>query len=112
MILLNVQISAKEDKHKKEIILLAVNRIHPEYTSFKPGKRLPESLDQKHDASSGENRQSRLQLEVVEIYKSSTHVNPIFTSVGADTGGFYTAPEAANVVFRCVLLQRSCLLKV
>lgn len=95
-------ISAKEDKYKKEIILLAVNRVHPEYTSYKPEKRLPESVDQKHDSSSGENRQSRLQLEVVEIYKPSTHVNPIFTSVGADTGGFYTASEAADVVFRYI----------
>lgn len=101
---LNTQISAKEDKHKKEIILLAVNRVHAEYTSFKPEKQSRESVDQKHDASSGEGRQSRFQLEVVEIYKPSTHVNLIFKAVGADTGSYYTASEATDVVFRYVML--------
>lgn len=30
------------------------------------------------------------------------HVNPIFVSVGADTGKFYTASEAHDVVFRYI----------
>jgi len=109
LILLNIQISAKEDKYKKEIMLLSVNRVHPDYTSFKPEKRLPENVVQSTHAAAGEGRQSRPQLEVIEIYKPSTHVNPIFTSVGADIGNYYTASEAADVVFRCVMLQISWL---
>lgn len=64
-------------------------------------------MDQTLDPSAADVRQSKLQLEVVEIYKPSTHVNPIFISVGADIGHYYTASEAADVVFRCVLWQRS-----
>ncbi|XP_020253031.1 eukaryotic translation initiation factor 2D [Asparagus officinalis] len=95
-------ISVKEDKYKKEVVLLAVNRVHPEYTSFKPEKRLPENVDQTLDPSAADVRQSKLQLEVVEIYKPSTHVNPIFMSVGADIGHYYTASEAADIVFRYI----------
>ncbi|XP_058097561.1 uncharacterized protein LOC131242743 [Magnolia sinica] len=95
-------ISAKEDKHKKEVVLIAVNHRHPDYMSFRPEKRQTEGVGQSIDTAAGENRQSRLQLEVVEIYKSSTHVNPIFASVGADTGRFFTATEAADIVFRYV----------
>lgn len=95
-------ISVKEDKYKKETMLLAVNRAHPEFISFKPEKRLLESVDKKPDAAAGECRQSKLQLEVVEIYKPSSHVNPIFAAVGANTADYYTATEAADVVFRYV----------
>ncbi|KAJ0972861.1 hypothetical protein J5N97_020820 [Dioscorea zingiberensis] len=95
-------ISAKEDKYKKEIVLLAVNRTHPDYTSFKPEKRAKEIIEQKHDMPSSESSQTRSQFEVVEIYKSSTHVNPILTSVGADTGKYYSAPDASDIVFRYV----------
>ncbi|PKU86392.1 eukaryotic translation initiation factor 2D isoform X1 [Dendrobium catenatum] len=95
-------VSAKEDKHKKEIILLSVNRAHPDYISFKPEKRVTEFVDQKPDTSAADAHQTRSQLEVVEIYKSNAHVNLIFTSVGSDTGKYYTAPEATDVVFRYI----------
>lgn len=77
-----------------------MNRLHQEYVSFKPEKRVVESAEQKHEASIGDGRQSSLQLEVVEIYKPSTHVIPVFLSVGADTGKFYIASEVTDVVFR------------
>ncbi|KAL8225869.1 hypothetical protein R6Q57_018426 [Mikania cordata] len=38
-------------------------------------------------------------MEVIEIYKPSVHVNPIFTSLGADTRLLYTQSEASEVVF-------------
>ncbi|KAL2490180.1 eukaryotic translation initiation factor SUI1 family protein [Abeliophyllum distichum] len=38
-------------------------------------------------------------LDVVELYKPSVHVNPVFASVGVDTGKLYTASEASQVVF-------------
>ncbi|PKA54560.1 hypothetical protein AXF42_Ash000395 [Apostasia shenzhenica] len=95
-------IAVKEDKYKKEIILLSVNRAHPDYTSFKPEKRIPESFDQKPDSSTSDAHQTKAQLEVAEIYKSSAHVNPIFASVGADNGKYYTAPEATDIVFRYI----------
>lgn len=92
----------KEDKYKKEIMLLGVNRGHPDYMSFKPEKRVQETVNQKHDSSVGEASQAKvnLQFEVAEIYKPSTHVNPVFTSVGADSGKYYSASEASEIVFR------------
>ncbi|XP_039133842.1 LOW QUALITY PROTEIN: eukaryotic translation initiation factor 2D [Dioscorea cayenensis subsp. rotundata] len=95
-------ISAKEDKYKKEIVLLAINRTHPDYTSFKPEKRSTETIEPKHETSSSEGLRSRSLFEVVEIYKSSSHVNPILTSVGADTGKYFSASEAIDIVFRYV----------
>ncbi|OAY75323.1 Eukaryotic translation initiation factor 2D [Ananas comosus] len=97
-------ISVKEDKYKKEIMLLGVNRGHPDYMSFKPEKRVQETVNQKHDSSVGEASQAKvnLQFEVAEIYKPSTHLNPVFTSVGADTGKYYSASEASEIVFSYV----------
>ncbi|CAI9778179.1 unnamed protein product [Fraxinus pennsylvanica] len=88
-------ISVKEDKHKKEVILFSVNRNHQDYASFKPEKRkLQQSVS---DVVS--ERQSDKILDVVEVYKPSVHVNPVYASVGADTGKLYTASEASQVVF-------------
>lgn len=98
------QISAKEDKHKKEVMLLSFNRTHPDYTSFKPEKRKSENSDQVSISSTLENRQSKALLEVIEIFKPTTHVNPIFQAVGEDfsTGKYYTSSEASDVVFKYV----------
>ncbi|CAN0876336.1 Eukaryotic translation initiation factor 2D [Linum grandiflorum] len=94
-------ISGKEDKYKKETVLIAVNRNHPDYTSFKPEKRQEQQIEHPEDqATSGSNSQKT--LEVVQIYKSSSHVNPIFASVGADTGKLYSGSEASEVVFKYV----------
>ncbi|KAM7477282.1 hypothetical protein LguiB_024525 [Lonicera macranthoides] len=90
-------ISVKEDKHKKESVLIAVNRSHPDYTSFKPEKRQLEK-EQHTDHASGVGRSNKL-LEVAEIYKPSVHVNPIFAAVGADNQKLYSASEATEIVF-------------
>lgn len=97
-----VQISAKEDKYKKEVILLAVKRTHPDYTSFRPEKRQKEIVDNSNDQTADEGQQHKMQLELVEIYKPSVHVNPIFLSVGASTVDFYSALEATDIVFKYV----------
>lgn len=94
-------ISVKEDKHKKEVVLFSVNRKHADYSSFKPEKRPAEKPDQSSGQSVNETRSSKT-LEVAEIYKPSVHVNPIFSSVGADTGKLYTASEATDIVFAYV----------
>lgn len=94
-------ISAKEDKYKKEFMLLTVNRTHPEYMAFRPEKRSTENTDQKQDSPVGE-AEANQQLELVEIYKSSTHVNPILTAVGVDTRNYFSAAEATEIVFRYV----------
>ncbi|KAA8528051.1 hypothetical protein F0562_035080 [Nyssa sinensis] len=91
-------ISVKEDKHKKEVILFAVNRNHPDYTTFKPEKRKVEKNEQTTDHVAGEVR-SHIILGVAEIYKPSVQVNPIFNSVGADKGKLYSASEATDIVF-------------
>lgn len=70
--------------------------------SFKPEKRVQQSNEQKHDSLVSEGQQTKLQLEVVEVYKPSTHVNSIFAAMGADTGIYYSASEASDVVFRCI----------
>ncbi|XP_010534839.1 PREDICTED: eukaryotic translation initiation factor 2D isoform X2 [Tarenaya hassleriana] len=94
-------ISVKEDKHKKEVVLFSVNRGHPDYISFKPEKRKVEKSDSSGDHTIAEAWSEKV-LEVVEIYKPSTQVNPIFESVGANTGKLYTASEASDVVFRYI----------
>ncbi|GFQ05798.1 eukaryotic translation initiation factor 2d [Phtheirospermum japonicum] len=93
----NGLISVKEDKHKKESMLISVNRKHPDYTSFKPEKKV-EKNEQSAKSTANEGQSSKL-LDVVEIYKPSSHVNPIFAAVGADTGKLYTASEASEIVF-------------
>ncbi|KAK9270510.1 hypothetical protein L1049_026091 [Liquidambar formosana] len=94
-------ISVKEDKYKKEVVLFAVNRSHPDYTSFRPEKRQVPKIDQTKDRVTSEG-QSHKMLEVAEIYKPSVHVNPIFASVGADRGKLFSASEATDVVFRYI----------
>ncbi|KHG24549.1 Eukaryotic translation initiation factor 2D [Gossypium arboreum] len=94
-------ITVKEDKYKKEAMLISVNRGHPEYLQFKPEKRLVEKVVQAGDSAASESR-SQKALEVVEVYKSSVHVNPIFASVGADTGKLYSASEATDIVFKYI----------
>ncbi|KAH6763891.1 eukaryotic translation initiation factor SUI1 family protein [Perilla frutescens var. hirtella] len=91
-------ISVKEDKHKKEVTLFSVNRKHLDYTSFKPEKMKVDKNEQSAKNVSSEG-QSQRSLDVVELYKPSTHVNPIFAAVGADTGKLYTASEATEIVF-------------
>lgn len=93
-------ISSKEDKHKKEVMLLRINRGHPDYMAFKPEKRVQEPVVQ-HDNVVAEGSSTK-QLEVAETYKPSSHVNPIFMAVGADTSKYYSASEASDIVFRYV----------
>uniref|UniRef100_A0A7N0U9Q7 Ligatin n=1 Tax=Kalanchoe fedtschenkoi TaxID=63787 RepID=A0A7N0U9Q7_KALFE len=93
--------TVKEDKHKKETVVHVINRKHPDYTSFKPVKRPIEKIDQINEESTS-NPQSQTVLELVELYKSTVHVNPIFTSVGADVKDLYTASEATEVVFKYI----------
>ncbi|KAF5936814.1 hypothetical protein HYC85_024320 [Camellia sinensis] len=94
------RISVKEDKHKKEVILISINRSHPDYTSFKPEKRKVEKNEQTvHSTSEGSLHKV---LEVTEIYKPIVHVNPIFASVGTDTSKLYSASEATDVVFKYI----------
>ncbi|KAL3641511.1 hypothetical protein CASFOL_016479 [Castilleja foliolosa] len=90
-------ISVKEDKHKKESMLISVNRKHQDYTSFEPEKKV-EMNEQTTKSTANEGQSSKL-LDVVEIYKPSSHVNPIFAAVGADPGKLYTASEASEIVF-------------
>ncbi|GAY54607.1 hypothetical protein CUMW_158040 [Citrus unshiu] len=95
-------ISVKEDKYKKESMLFSVNRGHPDYLSFKPEKRPAEKASQAVDHAASDNIQPAKILEVTEVYKPSVHVNPIFASVGADTGRLYTFSEACDVVFNYI----------
>ncbi|KAL2467558.1 eukaryotic translation initiation factor SUI1 family protein [Forsythia ovata] len=88
-------ISVKEDKYKKEVTLFSVNHNHQDYTSFKPEKR---TAKQPVNDVVNEGQLNKI-LDVAELYKSSVHVNPVFASVGADTGKLYTASEASQVVF-------------
>lgn len=91
----------KEDKYKKEVILFSVNRSHADYSSFKPEKRPVEKSDQLSVHSANEIRSSKT-LDVAELYKPSVHVNPIFSSVGADMGKLYSASEASDIVFKYI----------
>ncbi|KAG8378557.1 hypothetical protein BUALT_Bualt08G0149300 [Buddleja alternifolia] len=91
-------VSVKEDKHKKEMMLVSVNRNHQDYTSFKPEKKKVEKNEQSSKSVANEGQLHKL-LDVSEVYKPTSHVNPIFAAVGADTGKMYSASEASQVVF-------------
>ncbi|XVF63448.1 hypothetical protein PTKIN_Ptkin09bG0087700 [Pterospermum kingtungense] len=94
-------ITVKEDRYKKEAMLISVNRGHPDYLEFKPEKRAVEKVEQAGDSATSECRSQQV-LEVVEVYKSNVHVNPIFASIGADTGKLYSASEASDIVFKYI----------
>lgn len=97
---INVQITVKEDKYKKEAVLFSVNRSHSDYSSFKPEKRRVEN-EHTSDHAGSESRSNKV-LELAEVYKPSVHVNPIFSAVGAETGKLYSASEATDIVFKYV----------
>ncbi|CAO2834422.1 unnamed protein product [Amaranthus hypochondriacus] len=97
----NGLIAVKEDKHKKEVVLYSVNRSHVDYTSFKPEKRQPDKIERNSDQAESDSQSQNI-LEIEEIYKPSIHVNSIFSAVGADTGGYFSASEATNVAFAYV----------
>ncbi|KAL0801534.1 hypothetical protein Bca101_056710 [Brassica carinata] len=94
-------ITVKEDKHKKEIVLISVNRRHPDYSSFKPEKKKAE-VSESSGASSTAQAQSDKMLEIIEVYKPSIHNSAIFASLGEDKGKLYTASEASDVVFKYI----------
>lgn len=60
-----------------------------------------EKREETADNPVGESRSSKM-LEVFELYKPSVHVNPVFTAVGADKGGLYSASDATAIVFKYV----------
>lgn len=97
-------VTAKEDKHRKEMILTGVNRRHPEYLSFVPEKIIPPAETTPVAAASTDN-QDETAIEVVEVYKVTHQVSPIFDAVGADAGSYYSATEASEVAFRYVEIQ-------
>ncbi|KAL1212492.1 hypothetical protein V5N11_034847 [Cardamine amara subsp. amara] len=95
-------ISVKEDKHKKETILVSVDRTHPVYTSFRPEKKKAAEISESSGDRSTAQPQTEKMLEIIEVYKPSIHNSPIFASVGEDKGKLYTASEASDVVFRYI----------
>ncbi|XP_024163766.1 eukaryotic translation initiation factor 2D [Rosa chinensis] len=66
-------IRVKEDKYKKESVLLSIDRSHPDYSSFKPEKQ-----------------------QVEEAACSN------WCSCCADTGELYSASDATDIVFKYV----------
>lgn len=74
-----------------------INRTHPDYTSFRPEKRPVEKTGNINEESTSTNV-----FELTELYKSTSNVNPIFTSVGADTNNYYTASEATDIVYNYI----------
>lgn len=100
-----MQISVKEDKHKKEVVLTGVNRTSPEYSSFRPEKKAAVAKSDATAETSAREEKLQKTLEVIEVYKPSVHVNSIFAATGADKGQLYTASEASDVAFRYVEQQ-------
>lgn len=78
--------------------LVSVNRNHLDYTNFRPEKKKVDKNEQSAKSIASEGQSHKL-LDVLELYKPSTHVNPIFAAVGADTRKLYTASEASQIVF-------------
>eukprot|EP00850_Spirogloea_muscicola_P001035 SM000004S14905 [mRNA] locus=s4:104226:107152:- [translate_table: standard] len=94
----------KEDRHRKEVMVIAVNRGHEDYRAFK----LPEATSSSEQAQTAGptddgpvkergNAAGIAEVEVVEVWKVTSHVAPIVEAVGADLARYYTAAEAAAV---------------
>ncbi|KAJ7541784.1 hypothetical protein O6H91_10G076500 [Diphasiastrum complanatum] len=94
-------ISVKEDKHRKEVMILAINKQHSDYLGFKPEKRVS-SLEGAARPVANDQSQEKVQLEVSEVWKPSSHVNPIFEAMGVDFNKYYNFLEASNVIFAYV----------
>lgn len=94
-------IAAKEDKHRKEVVLQSINRAHPEYQAFRPAAKSV-AAETPSPASAGTEGPGQVQLEVFEVWRPTPHVNKIFEAVGADTNKYFTASEASQVVFAYV----------
>eukprot|EP00897_Mesotaenium_endlicherianum_P008456 jgi/Mesen1/7639/ME000004S07907 len=116
-----LQMAAKEDKHRKEVIVTAVNRRHPAYLAFIPEAKPSPPPEVSSStvaagtaaaavapataggaASSADGSGSGgAEVEVVEVYKATHHVAAVLEAVGgadaAAGGRFYTAQEAADV---------------
>ncbi|KAI4320121.1 hypothetical protein MLD38_033632 [Melastoma candidum] len=94
-------VSVKEDKYKKEVVLLGINRNHPDYVSFKPEKRTLEKTGQLVEHGTEENG-TRKTLEVLEVYKASAHAGAVLAAVGVDMGKLFSASEISDIVHRYV----------
>lgn len=95
----------REEKHSKEIILTTVNRLHPAYKEYRPDPKnsnpvVPPPADLAQSDST-----SPPPLEALEVYRPSSHMSPIFESLGEDRGRSYLAHEVSEVVFRYVGVQ-------
>ncbi|KAH8939027.1 hypothetical protein BDL97_15G015600 [Sphagnum fallax] len=92
-------ITAKEDKHRKEVFLTGVNRGHLDYQSYQPGKKSP--LPEVASALPGGTvaaQSPSSEVEVGEVFRPTIHVIPVFEAVGVDPSKYYTAAEATGVV--------------
>ncbi|KAH7435891.1 hypothetical protein KP509_06G082800 [Ceratopteris richardii] len=94
-------ISAKEDKHRKEIMLLGFNRGHPDFMAFKPLRNIV-AQEVQAAPSASDTQQHNGKLDVFEVWKCTYHVNPIFEAVGADLSRLYSFSEASEIVFTYV----------
>ncbi|GBG70581.1 hypothetical protein CBR_g6708 [Chara braunii] len=105
-------VSAKEDKHRKEMMLVSINRGHPTYMEFVPEKRMAGSVQQQEKQSvavsggggggGASGKENTPQIEVCEVWKPVAAVLPIFVAVGADPAGLYRYDEVLGIGFKYI----------
>ncbi|CAA6675633.1 unnamed protein product [Spirodela intermedia] len=91
-----------QSKSSAGLVFLLLSHIYPVPSTSRSDrreKREPEAGRPNSDSSAGQGPHgAAVQLDVVEVYKPTSHVNPIFAAVGVDTGRFYTAPRPPTYV--------------
>ncbi|GJP32236.1 hypothetical protein CLOM_g16830 [Closterium sp. NIES-68] len=126
-------ISGKEDKHRKEFILSAINYRHPALVAFTPDRTTkpaqpPPSATQdaasatpgttpgtstttattttaSSSSTSASSSSSSGELTVEEVFKPSHHVSAIFETVGLDPHGFYSPSAARDAALSYITLH-------
>ncbi|CAI5497857.1 unnamed protein product [Closterium sp. Naga37s-1] len=120
-------ISGKEDKHRKEFILSAVNYRHPTLIAFTPDKtnkppQTPAAATQDTSptapgaptttatttattSSSGSGSSSSGGLTVEEVFKPTHHVSAIFEAVGLDPHAYYSPSAAREAALNYISLH-------
>ncbi|GAQ79177.1 eukaryotic translation initiation factor SUI1 family protein [Klebsormidium nitens] len=97
-------VKVKEDKHRKELMLLSVDRGHAEYRAYHPVKRAQTAEGAAQPAASTSEADGQ-QLEVVEVFKPVKEVNAILQAVGADPSAYYSPQEVFALVMQYVQEQ-------
>ncbi|CAI5530192.1 unnamed protein product [Closterium sp. Naga37s-1] len=107
---LPAQISGREDKHRKEFIVSAVNHRHQALLAFWPHKtskpaQAPVTAPEGSPGIATGTGAVTATTTVEEVFKPSLHVSPVFEAVGLDPLAFYSPSAVHNAALSYISLH-------